>query len=242
MFSENHSATMPTQVSMPGSAQWRQANASQLNALIDRVMQQTGQRGLAEDAARAAENALTDLYHQAMVNSGGNQQTALQAVQHHTQSVFRLAGLVPQITGNDSAAASSALRQAQQVLRDAGINDPQFLYPWLRSNVSNDQVLRGAGLDPQRVRHVDSPWAHADLQGLMGIAREMLTQYRGSDGQRLNDQEISSYMDQAWNLARQHGIGSQYVVPAPADPTATDSTDGSTETFTVQDVNVPRRV
>ena len=224
-------------VSMPGSAQWRHAHASQLDALMQRIMQHTGQRGMAEDAARAAESALNGIYHQAMVDSGGNQQVAQRAMEAHTDSVFRLAGLVPQITGDDPAAGSAALREARQVLRQAGIDDPQFMYPWLRSNVQNDQVLRSAGLDPERVRHIDSPWAHMDLQGLMGLARQMLTEYRGSGGERLSEQQISGYMDQAWSYARQHGVGSQYV--APAD---TATVDGEAETFSVQDLNIPRRV
>ncbi|MEL7367401.1 MAG: hypothetical protein AAFN74_00705 [Myxococcota bacterium] len=237
-------------ISTPGSAQWRQANAAELNALMDRVMQQTGQQDLAQDAAAAAEKALSGIYHQAVVDAGGNRQAGLQAVQRHSESVFRLAGLVPQITGDDPAAASTALRQAQQVLRDAGIDDPQFIYPWLRQNVRNDQVLRGAGLDPQRVRHVDSPWSHADLDGLMGITRQMLTEYRGQDGETLSSDEIDRQMDRMWSYAQQHGVGNSYVPPAPAvdpgsegqneDPSAAG--ENSAETFSVLDLNIPRRV
>ncbi len=248
----------------PGSPGWRQSHAPQLNALFQRVLDQTGQRGLAEEAIRAAESALNGMYHQVMIDSGGNSPYAVQVMNAHTESVVRLAGLVPQITGDDPTAGSAALREAQQVLRGMGISDPQFMYPWLRANVNDDQVLRSAGLDPQRVRHVDSPWAHADLDGLMGIARQMLSQYRGTDGQRLSEDQISQYIDQAYTMARHHGVGSQFTpppstLPPPPPPAPRRATsDGTNRTpatddgeppadatdagFSVQDMNFPRRV
>ena len=224
-------------VSAPGSAQWRQAHSSQLNALMQRVMQQTGQQDVAEDAARAAEAALSDIFHQTVVSSGGDQEAAIRATQYYSSAVFQLAGLVPQITGDDARAGSAALREARQILQGVGIDDPQFMYPWLRTNVENDQILRGAGLDPERVRHVDNPWAHADLEGLMGLARQMLTQYRDADGRRLSDSDIARYMDQAYDAARRNGVGTRYVAP-----NAEDSASATGETFTVQDLNIPRRI
>ena len=225
-------------ISPPGTTQWRQANAPRLDALYQQVLQQTGEQGLAQDAARAAESALRDIYNQAMVNSGGNQQVALQAMEQHTPAVIRLAGLVPQITGDDPAAGATALREARQTLRQVGIEDPQFMYPWLRQNVQNDQVLRGAGLDPERVRHIESPWSHVNLDGLMGFARQMLSEYRTRDGDSLSENQISDYMDQAYAYAHRHGVGSQYVASASDNATETSNT----ETFTVQDLGIPRRV
>ena len=222
---------------MPGSSQWRQSHASQLDALMQRVIRQTGERGLAQEAVQAAENALIDLYHQAMVNSGGDRSAALRAVEHHTESVFELAGLVPQIVGDDPESASTAIRQAQRVLHRLGHEDPTFMYPWLRANVDSDRVLRGAGLDPQRVRHVDSPWAYADLEGLMGMVHQMLAEYRDRDGQRLSQGQIEGYMDQAWAYAHHHGVGAQYVPPAPPNAESEPA-----ETLRVQDLHIPRRV
>ena len=203
--------------------------------IYQRVLAQTGDQAAAQEAVLNARNTLSDIYHQTMIATGGDEQASHAAVARYTQQVMQLAGLVPAIKGNDPAAAANALRQAMTLLTSNGLRDRTALYPWLREHVTNDQVLRDAGFDPEAVRRADTPWAHTDLEALMSLVRDSLLRYRNADGTPLTTEQIEAQLDQARAAARRYGVGTSYTAPAAGETAPTG-------TVTVAAFSFPRRV
>src|SRR5687768_9264561 len=135
--------------------------------LYQRVLRETGDPRLADQAVVNAQKALDDLYHTAMVRTGGDQAASNQAVNQYSAQILRVAGLLPAIQGNDANRAGPALREAWGILQNAGITNKEAFHPWLHANVPSDDALRSAGFDPAEVhRPPNTPWAYADLDAL----------------------------------------------------------------------------
>lgn len=84
--------------------------------------------------------------------------------------------LLPAITGANPTEAKAALRQAIKILVDfRGLKGPEPYYRWLSKNVKNDDVLRGAGIDPDAMRKAIDPGdPHPDVAALLDAARTMM--------------------------------------------------------------------
>src|SRR5262249_9554480 len=92
--------------------------------------------------------------------------------------------LIPTIKGTDKQAAIDALRKALTALRDfRGYTGPEPLYFWLSKNVKDDDVLRGAGIDPDKVKEATKPAdPHPDVAALLQISRNMLEMFAAQNG------------------------------------------------------------
>jgi hypothetical protein len=222
------------------------------------VLQLTGSPEKAQAAVMQAKAALDDLFNQAVIKFGGDQASAQMAVAQHTTRVFRLATLLPAVQGENEVEAASALREATQILGVLGYNDRQAFNPWLRQHVTNDEVLRRAGFDPEVVRRPDSAWAHADVDALMALARDMLERHRLADGSPLSAAQIDGYLENARAAAARYGVGAARppapldAPPPPGGATATGAAPAAAAAapeggeaaaaVTVQALNFPRRV
>src|SRR5262245_3230510 len=87
-----------------------------------------------------------------------------------------LKALIPTITGSDPAAATAALRRGLTICKNQfGYTGPEPLYQWLSKNVKNDDVLRGAGIDPEEMRRATAPGdPHPDVAALLEISKNIL--------------------------------------------------------------------
>lgn len=210
------------------------------NDLYQRILQQTGSAETAQQAVANARNALSSIYHDAVVRAGGDESAGYNTVNQYTRQVMQLAGMIPSITGGDTAAATASLRQATSLLEANGMRDRSVMYQWLREHVTNDEVLRGAGFDPAAVKRVDSgAWAYADTEALLALARDALVKYRGADGRPLTNEYIDSMIEQGRAAARRYGVGSARTEGTTAGTAAGTAAAG---TVTVAAFNFPRRV
>lgn len=91
--------------------------------------------------------------------------------------------LIPAITGTDQEAATNALKRAIDILiHNRGLKGPEPYYHWLARNVKNDNVLRGAGIDPEEMRRATAPGdPHPDVAALLDISRTMMGAMLRSD-------------------------------------------------------------
>jgi len=199
------------------------------------VLARTGDPQQAQAAVSYAAAGMKEVYHEAMVKTGGDQAAARAAQQQYGPEVYRLASLIPTIQGAGGD-AGAALQQALGIMqRTAGI-DAEALTPWINKNVSDDGALRAAGLDPAVVRAPpDTPWAHADLDALVALARDMMARYESPDGVRLSTTEVEGYLDQARASAERYGVGSARVAGS-AQAAAADNT------LSLASLGIPLRV
>jgi hypothetical protein len=212
---------------------WSSEHDSALQELYANVTRQFGAEA-AERAVRDAQYALNDAFHKMMIRFGGDEMHARSAVLEMTPDITRLASLIPAIKSNDTTRAGVALREARGLLARAGMSD-QAMVPWLKAHVASDDVLRAAGFDPADVRRPsDTPWAHADLDALVALARDMLERYRDANGKPIPQEQIDAYLDQARAAANRLGVGSARAPGAePRDPAGS---------MTVAAFSFPRRV
>ena len=210
---------MATQVTGAGSVP--AANTPQ-GALYRDVLARTGDPDVAAQAVANAQAGMREVYNEAMVRTGGDANAARAAQNQYGPDVYRLASLIPTIQGAGSG-AGPALQQALGIMKKVAGTDPKSLYPWINQNVADDAALQAAGLDPAEVRAPpDTPWAHADLDALVSLARDMMTRYRSADGVALSTDQVEGYLDQARAAAQRYGVGAARVAGS-AQAAAADS-------------------
>lgn len=223
---------MATTVNAPGTIP--AANTPQ-GALYRDVLARTGDAQQAQAALSYASQGMKEVYNEVMVKTGGDQDAARAAQSKYGPDVYRLASLIPTIQGQGGN-AGAALQQALGILKNSAGLDADALYPWINKNVSDDGALRSAGLDPAEVRKPpDTPWAHADLEALVSLARDMMTRYEGPDGVKMSTTEVESYLDQARVAAQRYGVGSARVAGS-AQAAAADNT------LSLASLGIPLRV
>jgi len=206
-------------------------------ALYRDVLARTGDPAVAQQAVAYAQAGLKEVYHRAMVKTGGDEAAARAAQQQYGPEVLRLAGLVPQIQAGGPGAGRD-LTQALGILDGLGV-DREGLNPWLNQHISDDGVLEAAGLDPAVVRAPpDTPWAHADLDAMVALARDMLERYQGPNGETLSTDQVEGYLDQARAAANRYGVGSARTTATAGAGGAT--TAGATQTLAA--LGIPIRV
>lgn len=206
---------MGTGVRINGAPSWNVPAGAGLNELYQQVLRQTGDQNVANEAVANAQRALDDIYNQTMISTWADEGASRAAQQRLTPQILRVAALLPTIQGQDTGRAGAALTEAMGVLEGSGLRDRTALYPWLNEHITDDGVLQAAGFDPAEVRKPpDTPWAHADLESLIALGRDMLERYVSPTGVRLTSAEIDSTIDQARTAARRLGVGSAFTAPA----------------------------
>ena len=210
------------------------ANTAQ-GALYRDVLARTGDPEIAQAVLGYADAGMREVYNEAMVRTHGDQAAAQAAQRQYGPDVYRLAGLIPTIQGGGSG-AGAALQQALGIMSKVGVTDHKALFPWINQNVSDDGALRAAGLDPAEVRKPpDTPWAHADLDAIVGLARDMMSRYVSPDGVPMTTDQVESYLDQARAAAMRYGVGSARVAGS-AQAKAADTT------LSLASLGIPLRV
>ncbi len=90
--------------------------------------------------------ALNNVYHDAMVRSGGKKDQAERVKAQAAPILQELAGLAPKVREGDAG----ALKQAMKLVKSAGLSE-DIMVPWLNEHV-DAATMSKAGVDPQEVR------------------------------------------------------------------------------------------
>jgi hypothetical protein len=188
--------------------------------LYREVLQATGSPEAAKKAVKQAQAALEDLYHRTMIACGGDATIANRVVFENTTRMFRLAALMPTIKGSNVVEAGKALREATELLRQAGYTNSRSFHPWLREHIKSDEVLRRAGFDPEEVRRYEYSWAYADVDALEAIARDIAARYRNPDGSAVDPVILEKLIKQGRETCKAWGVGAarRHELEAPQRP------------------------
>lgn len=89
---------------------------------------------------------LNNVYHDAMVRSGGKKDQAERAKAQAAPVVQQLADLAPKVRAGDAG----ALKQALGLVKSAGLNE-DIMVPWLNEHVEAS-TMKKAGLDPKAIK------------------------------------------------------------------------------------------